>query len=76
MKLFCLITTIFLLFSFTFSSPLIRVRRGDGYQDVGGVYNSPAAQEYWASRFGAGFFSGLRALQLQINANSTANRIP
>ena len=27
-----------------------QVRRGDGYIDVGGVYDSPAAQAYWATR--------------------------
>ena len=26
------------------------MRRGDGYIDVGGVYDSPAAQAYWATR--------------------------
>merc|ERR1712224_1032734 len=41
-----------------------RARRSDGYNDVGGVYDSAIAQDYWASRFGAGFFAGLRALQL------------
>merc|ERR1712153_253552 len=45
-----------------------RVRRGDGYQDVGGVYDSPAAQAYWATRFGAGFFTDLRALAALIGA--------
>merc|ERR1712083_584644 len=42
----------------------MRARRSDGYNDVGGVYDSAIAQDYWASRFGSGFFAGLRALQL------------
>merc|ERR1712080_332085 len=46
-----------------FSTPF-EARRSDGYNDVGGVYDSAIAQDYWASRFGAGFFAGLRALQL------------
>ena len=84
------------------------VRRGDGYIDVGGVYDSPEAQAYWATRlthhhqytstraypipihiqpvsslacslsivvhldyffrFGAGFFTNLRALQVKIKS--------
>merc|ERR1712203_1139763 len=51
-----------------------RVRRGDGYIDVGGVYDSPAAQAYWATRFGAGFFTDLRALQGGINAAAASRR--
>jgi len=56
------------------SSYTNRVRRGDGYQDTGGVYNSPAAQAYWARRFGSGFFGGLRDRQLRINSEAAANR--
>merc|ERR1712072_1065375 len=51
-----------------------RVRRGDGYIDVGGVYDSPEAQAYWATRFGAGFFTNLRALQSGINAAAASRR--
>ena len=29
---------------------MIAARRSDGYNDVGGVYNSAIAQDYWASR--------------------------
>merc|ERR1712141_861024 len=50
------------------SSSTCAMRRGDGYIDVGGVYDSPEAQAYWATRFGAGFFTNLRALQSGINA--------
>ena len=28
----------------------LSVRRGDGYIDTGGVYDSPEAQAYWATR--------------------------
>merc|ERR1712037_415091 len=61
-----IVSTFLLLLSSTcLSSPLhIRARRSDGYNDVGGVYNSAIAQDYWAARFGSGFFAGLRALQL------------
>merc|ERR1712242_479054 len=44
---------------------------------LGGVYNSPAANEYWARRFGGIFgdnFRGLAALQANINAQAHANR--
>jgi hypothetical protein len=33
----------------------------------GGVYDSPEAQEYWARRFGSGFFSNLASVQRDIN---------
>merc|ERR1712150_249570 len=60
-----IMASLFFFFSVTLSSPLhFRARRSDGYNDVGGVYNSAIAQDYWASRFGSGFFAGLRALQL------------
>ena len=32
-------------------SIMIAARRSDGYNDVGGVYNSAIAQDYWASRY-------------------------
>merc|ERR1719192_3072487 len=60
-----IVASFLLLVSTCLSSPLhLRARRSDGYNDVGGVYDSAIAQDYWASRFGAGFFAGLRALQL------------
>ena len=37
-----------------------QVRRGDGYIDVGGVYDSPAAQAYWATRLVHQHFSTLK----------------
>merc|ERR1712066_328302 len=60
-----IVASFLLLVATCLSSPLhLRARRSDGYNDVGGVYDSAIAQDYWASRFGAGFFAGLRALQL------------
>merc|ERR1712004_814454 len=60
-----IVASFLLLVSTCLSSRLhLRARRSDGYNDVGGVYDSAIAQDYWASRFGAGFFAGLRALQL------------
>merc|ERR1711936_723504 len=61
-----IVASFLLLLSASLSSPAlhIRARRSDGYNDVGGVYNSAIAQDYWAARFGSGFFAGLRALQL------------
>merc|ERR1712184_103541 len=60
-----IVASFLFLVSVSLSSTLhIRARRSDGYNDVGGVYNSAIAQDYWASRFGSGFFAGLRALQL------------
>merc|ERR1712018_391293 len=68
-------TILFCFFTFGSTAPQHeRVRRGDGYIDVGGVYDSPAAQAYWASRFGAGFFTDLRALQGGINAAAASRR--
>merc|ERR1712080_295057 len=77
MKLLCLFTLFSYLISFTIASPLLqgRVRRGDGYQDVGGVYDSPEAQAYWARRFGGGFFGNLLLLQRSINS-AAASRVP
>lgn len=40
----------------------------------GGVYNSPAANEYWTRRFGAGFFSNLASTQRDINNKAKAHR--
>merc|ERR1712072_746783 len=52
-----IVASLLLLVSTCLSSPLhIRARRSDGYNDVGGVYNSAIAQDYWAARFGSGFF--------------------
>merc|ERR1712001_10435 len=61
-----IVASFLLLLSASLSSPAlhIRARRSDGYNDVGGLYNSAIAQDYWAARFGSGFFAGLRALQL------------
>merc|ERR1739842_112461 len=77
-KMKFLLTLAAILFCFfTIGSPApqhARVRRGDGYIDVGGVYDSPAAQAYWATRFGAGFFTDLRALQGGINAAAASRR--
>merc|ERR1712203_526445 len=53
-----IVASFLFLLSVSLSSTLhIRARRSDGY-------NSAIAQDYWASRFGSGFFAGLRALQL------------
>ena len=40
----------------------------------GGVYNSPAAQEYWNRRFGSGFLSNLASIQRGINARASRNK--
>merc|ERR1711944_25527 len=73
--LLTLATILFCFFTFGSTAPQpARVRRGDGYIDVGGVYDSPAAQAYWASRFGAGFFTDLRAVQAGINAAAASRR--
>ena len=40
----------------------------------GGVYNSPAAQEYWNRRFGSGFFSNLASIQRGIDARASRNK--
>merc|ERR1711981_1120097 len=64
--LLTLATILFCFFTIGSSAPQhARVRQGDGYIDVGGVYDSPAAQAYWATRFGAGFFTDLRALKVK-----------
>jgi len=44
----------------------------------GGVYNSPAANAYWARRFPGlgGQASSLRALQERINADANSRRFP
>merc|ERR1712150_466248 len=53
-----IVASFLFLVSVSLSSTLhIRARRSE-------VYNSAIAQDYWASRFGSGFFAGLRALQL------------
>merc|ERR1712141_404165 len=68
-------TILFCFFTIGSTAPQhARVRRGDGYIDVGGVYDSPEAQAYWATRFGAGFFTNLRALQSGINAAAASRR--
>merc|ERR1712154_332037 len=73
--LLTLATILFCFFTIGSTAPQhARVRRGDGYIDVGGVYDSPAAQAYWATRFGAGFFTDLRALQGGINAAAASRR--
>lgn len=41
----------------------------------GGVYNSPAAQEYWARRFGRGFFANLASVQRNINDVAAKNKL-
>ena len=40
----------------------------------GGVYNSPAAQEYWNRRFGSGFLSNLASIQRGIDARASRNK--
>merc|ERR1712183_1249801 len=73
--LLTLATILFSLFTIGSTAPQhARVRRGDGYIDVGGVYDSPEAQAYWATRFGAGFFTNLRALRGGINAAAASRR--
>jgi len=73
--IFTLAAILFCFFTIGTTAPQhARVRRGDGYNDVGGVYDSPAAQAYWATRFGAGFFTDLRALQGGINAAAASRR--
>merc|ERR1739846_145003 len=65
MQLFGVLSSFLLLISTILASPVsTRGRRSDGYNDVGGVYDTGAAQDYWAARFGGGFFASLRALNL------------
>merc|ERR1711962_1465162 len=61
MNLLYFVSLAFSLFTLSMAGSLRRVRRGDGYNDVGGVYNSPEAQDYWAARFG--FLAGLQLSQ-------------
>ena len=56
---------------------MINIKMPWRFRIAGGVYNSPAANEYWARRFGGIFgdnFRGLAALQANINAQAHANR--
>ena len=64
MQTFIIVT--FMTLGLAFASPLDLGR--------GGVYNSPAAQDYWARRFGRGFFTNLASIQRNINTVAEQNR--
>merc|ERR1712127_143448 len=74
MNLLHLLSLLCCIFLSTSSHLSGRVRRGDGYADTGGVYNSTEAQAYWARRFGGGFFGNLRALQQGIDSAAAGRR--
>jgi len=65
-KVLLVVALIALTYNLAFASPL---DLGNG-----GVFNSPEAQEYWATRFGGGFFSNLASIQRGIDAQASRQR--